>query len=298
MKTKLTLLGALAALLLAAPADLRAAPTGGEDADGQAKKILLQKKVHKKAYKKKVVVAGHHHAPRRYVPVRRPAVVRRRVVVHQPVVVPARETVVVHRRERRSVVRDTDETKRLGMALRFTGATVQGEMLNLSSVENPTMWGLGLQFRGKVTDHWGLELGLDWMRGGDGTEVVQTTVPLMLSAYYQFFPTSRFRPHILAGLGAHFTKLEYTGGFRYDTVQFAGQLGAGLEIKLFDWFGISTDVRMLGLFKNLGSQSSIERECIQTVGGKSGYCNGLSTLDTDDRFNIGVQFMAGATFYF
>ncbi len=301
MKTQLTLLGALAALLLAAPADLRAAPTGGEDVDGQAKKILVKKKYHKKGHKKvhkKVLVKGHnHHRPRRYVPVRRRAVVRRRVVVHQPVVVPARET-VVHRRSRRTVVRDNDETKRLGVALRFTGATVQGEMLNLAAVENPTMWGLGVQFRGKVSDHWGLELGLDWMRGGDGTEVVQTTFPLMLSAYYQFFPHSRFRPHILAGLGAHFTKLEYTGGFRYDTVQFAGQLGAGLEVKITDWFGLSADIRMLGLFKNLGSQSSIERECIQTIGGKSGYCNGLSTLDTDDQWNIGAQFMAGATFYF
>lgn len=293
MMTKLTMLGALAALLLAAPVGLRAAPSGGEAADMPPHKVLV-----KKEYKqKKVIVAGHHHAPRRYVPVRRRHVVRRRVVVHQPVVVPARET-VVHRRARRTVVRETDKNQDLGVALRFTGATVKGEMLNLASVENPTMWGLGVQFRGKVSEHWGLELGLDWLRGGDGTEVVQTTFPLMLSAYYQFFPNGRFRPHILAGLGAHFTKLEYAGGFRYDTVQFAGQLGGGLEIKLTDWFGLSADIRMLGLYKNLGTQSSIERDCIQTIGGKSGYCNGLSSLNTDDQWTIGAQFMAGATFYF
>ncbi|MFH1529663.1 MAG: porin family protein [Pseudomonadota bacterium] len=297
MKTKRTMICTLAALLLVAPVGLRAAPAGGQDGDGQAAKILV--KQHKKVMKKKVV--GHHgYAPvRRYVPVRRyRPVVRHTVVVHQPVVVPAHETVVVHRRERRTVVRDTDETQRLGVALRVVAATVQGEMLNLATVENPTMGGLGIQFRGKVSEHWGLELGLDWLRGGDGTEVVQTTFPLMLSAYYQFFPGSRFRPHVLAGLGAHFTKLEYAGGFRYDTVQFAGQLGAGLEIKITDWFGLTADARLLGLFKNLGSQSSIERECIQTIGGKAGYCNGLSTLDTNDQWNIGAQFMAGATIYF
>ena len=296
MKTKLTLLGALAALLLVAPADLRAAPTGGEDADGQVQKILVKK--HKKVMHKKVVGPPGHPPVRRYVPVRRTrTVVRRRVVVHQPVVVPAREP-VSYRRSRRTVVQERDDTKRLGVALRVIGATVQGEMLNLAAVENPTMGGLGLQFRGKVSEHWGLELGLDWLRGGDGGEVVQTTFPLMLSAYYQFFPNSRFRPHLLAGLGAHFTKLEYTGGFRYDTVQFAGQLGAGLEVRITDWFGLTADVRMLGLFKNLASQSSIERDCIQTIGGKTGYCNGLSTLDTDDQWNIGAQFMAGATIYF
>jgi len=303
MKFKLTIVGALAALLLAAPAGLRAAPAGGEDADGEAKKILVKKKVKPlkkkvKPLKKKVIVRHHPHRVPRYVPVRRRArVVRRKVVVHRPVVVPVKETVVVHhRRPRRTVVRDEWDSGRLGVALRAVAGTVQGEMLNLAAVENPTMGGLGLQFRGKVSSHWGLELGLDWMMGDSG-RVVQTTVPLMLSAYYQFFPRSRFQPHVLAGVGTHFTKLEYDSGFRYDTVQLAGQVGGGLEVRLTDWLALTADVRVLGLFKNLGTQSSIERECIQSTGDVA-HCNGLSTLDTADQWNLGAQFMAGAAIYF
>ena len=294
MKTKLTMLCTLAAFL-AAPAGLHAATTdaaGSEVATKKIKRILVKKKKKKVMVKKKVVAP---HRVRRYVPAHRRRVVHRRVVVHRPVhVVPVRQT-VVHRRARRTVVRETHGENLLGVSLRAVGATIQGEMLNMAAVENPTMWGFGLQFRGKVSEHWGLEFGLDWMRG-DGGEVVQTTVPLMLSAYYQFFPNSPFRPHILAGVGALFTKLEYDTGFRYDTVQFAGHVGGGLELRLTDWFGLTADVRFLGLYKNLGTQSSIERECIQSHGGS--YCSGLQTLDTSDQWNIGTQFMAGATIYF
>lgn len=294
MKTKLTMLCTLV-VALAAPAGLHAATTdarGSEAATKKIKRVLVKKK---KVMVKKKVVAPRR--VRRYVPSHRRKVVHRKVVVHRPVhVVPVRQT-VVHRRARRTVVREPHNDYLLGVSLRAVGATIQGEMLNMAAVENPTMWGFGLQFRGKVAEHWGLEFGLDWMRG-DGGDVVQTTVPLMLSAYYQFFPHSRFRPHILAGVGALFTKLEYDTGFRYDTVQLAGQLGGGLELRLADWFGLTADVRLLGLYKNLGTQSSIERECIQSHGGKSGYCPGLQTLDTSDQWNIGTQFMAGATIYF
>ncbi len=292
MKTKLTILCTLV-VALAAPAGINAATTdavASEVATKKIKRILLKKK---KVMVKKKVMAPHR--VRRYVPSHRRRVVRRRVVVHRPVhVVPVRQT-VVHRRVRRTVVSESYDENLLGVSLRAVGATIQGEMLNMAAVENPTMWGLGLQFRGKVSEHWGLEFGLDWMQG-DGGEVVQTTVPLMLSAYYQFFPDSRFRPHILAGVGALFTKLEYDTGFRYDTVQFAGQVGGGLELRLTDWFGLTADLRFLGLYKNLGTQSSIERECIQSHGGS--YCSGLQTLDTSDQWNIGTQFMAGATLYF
>ncbi|MBM4371098.1 MAG: porin family protein [Deltaproteobacteria bacterium] len=288
MKTTLMALGTLAALLLGSPLELRAEP-----ADAGQKILVKKKKVVKKRAVRRRAPAPYH--VRRYVPAGAPVV--RPVVVHRrPVLVPAHSVAVVHRHHRRTVVEEPAGDDRVSIGLRALGATVDGEMLNLAAVENPAMGGLGLQIRGKVSDYFGLELGVDWLRGGDGTEVVQTTVPLMLSAYVQFFPHSRFRPLLLAGMGVHFTKLEYAGGFRYDTAQLAMQLGGGLEVKLTDWFGLTADVRFLGLYRDLGAQSSLERDCIRSMG--STFCSGLRELDTSDRWNIGAQFMAGAAFYF
>lgn len=269
---------------------------------GEAKKPGYKGHKNKHGKKTRVVVVKQRprmvpaHPRRAYVPYSRPRTV---VVAAAPVttvaVVP--EETVVSRPYYRRPPTQKSEDKMLGVGIRLLGATTEGEYLNLAAVENPTMWGLGLQLRGKVSPRIGLEFGVDYL-SGDGGEMVQTTIPIMLSVMYHFFPRAVIRPHVLAGAGIHLTKLEYDNGFRYDTVQVAGQLGGGLELKLSDEFALSADLRFLGLYKNLGSQNSIERECIQATGNLASCSGAGGTINTDDQFSMGAQFMVGANLYF
>jgi hypothetical protein len=179
----------------------------------------------------------------------------------------------------------------LGIGLRLSGVTVDGEKLNLATVENPTMGGLGLQFRGKVSSHVGLELAMDVLYG-QTDDMRQTTVPVTLSALYYFIPRGTFKLYGLLGGGVHFTKLEYNFGMRHDLAEIAGQAGGGIELRLSRDFSINADMRFIGLYKNIDEMSSIQSKCISHTGMQ---CGGIT--DTD-RFNVGAQFMAGANFYF
>ncbi len=260
---------------------------------------------HKKKYKKykkhkkhkKVVVRGRrhgHHGPRVVV---RPVVRhRRKVVVHSgpPVVetvrhVPARRRSVTHRQ----YVRRPVEDRLLGIGVRLSGVTVDGDKLNLASVENPTMGGLGLQIRGKLSRNVGLELATDVLYGQ--TDVMdQTTVPITLSAMYYLIPRGKFKLYGVLGGGVHLTKLEYHTGFRHDLVEIAGQAGAGMELRLSQDFGISADLRFIGLYKNIESESSIESKCM----GLSGATINCGGVKQTEKFNAGAQFMVGANMYF
>jgi hypothetical protein len=257
---------------------------------------------HKKKYKshkkhKTVVVHGKrrsHRGPRVVV---RPVVRHRRhVVVHSgPAVVntvhhvPARRRAVTHRQ----YVRRPVEDRLLGIGVRLSGVTVDGDKLNLGAVENPTMGGLGLQIRGKVSKNVGLELATDVLYGQ--TEYMdQTTVPITLSAMYYFIPRGKFKLYGLLGGGVHLTKLEYHSGFRHDLVEIAGQAGAGMELRFSQDFGLSADLRFIGLYKNIESESSIESKCMG-LSGSTINCGGIKQTE---KFNAGAQFMVGANMYF
>ncbi len=263
---------------------------------------------HKKKYKKykshkkhkKVVVHGSHHGhhghhgPRVVV---RPVVRhRRRVVVHSgPAVVntvhhvPARRRAVTHRQ----YVRRPVEDRLLGIGVRLSGVTVDGDKLNLGAVENPTMGGLGLQIRGKLSKNVGLELATDVLYGQ--TDFMdQTTVPITLSAMYYLIPRGKFKLYGLLGGGVHLTKLEYNSGFRHDLVEIAGQAGGGMELRLSQDFGLSADLRFIGLYKNIESESSIESKCMG-LSGSTINCGGVKQTE---KFNAGAQFMVGANMYF
>jgi Outer membrane protein beta-barrel domain len=274
--------------------------TAAEMAEDRPRK--KNKKKYRPAKKRRVIkkqrhsrrhARGYAQGRRRYVPHRRTRVVVRAAPVrHVAVYSEERVTTRHYRRPPQQ-----SEDKMLGIGIRLIGATTEGEYLNLATVENPTMGGFGLQLRGKVSPRIGIEFGLDYMVG-DGGEMIQTTIPVMLSMMYNFFPRSAIRPYALVGAGIHLTKLEYDSGFRYDTIQFAGQLGGGLEFRLTQSFGISTDLRVLGLFKNLGSQTSVERECLSSSAGNTGFCTSGGRINTDDQFSMGAQFMVGANLYF
>jgi hypothetical protein len=290
-------------LLALAPAGLLA----GESKDQIAHSMSSQesaehgKKKQKKYYKKKVAhkqvlvkKRRHGHGPTVVVS---PVIQhRRRVVVHSgpPVVevvnhVPARRRAVTHRQYQRRPAED----RMLGLGLRLSGIAVDGDKLNLASVENPTMGGLGLQIRGKLSKNVGLELAADVLYG-QTDEMEQTTVPITLSAMYYLIPRGKFKLYGLVGGGVHLTKLEYARGFRHDLVEIAGQAGAGVELKLSDDFGINADLRFIGLYKNIGEEAPIESKCMG-LSGATISCNGVYNTD---KFNAGAQFMVGANMYF
>jgi len=278
------------ATLLVTPAMPAAA---GEQGVGEAqspnhKKVVVKKKSGKKVVVVKGKTSGHPVVVARPVVVHHKAVVvrTRPAVVHTAVVVPRRTQEAVTKYSPRS------EDQMLGIGLRVGGVTVDGEKLNLASVENPTMWGPGLQIRGKVSRRIGLELGLDYLVGATD-DVTQTTVPLTLSAMYYFFPSSQIKLFGLVGGGVHFTKLEYDRGFRQDLVEVAGQAGGGIDLRLTREFGLNADLRFVGLYKNMGEATTIEHKCLSASPG--GSCGGVHEAD---RFNIGAQFLVGASLYF
>ncbi len=256
---------------------------------GQTDRAPRYKKSKRKKHKTIVV---RKRRPRHVTVVSPP---RRRVVVVAggPRVVRTVSTVPVRQQQRVYARRSTDEG-RTGLGIRLSGVSVEGQKLNLSSMENPTMGGFGIQFRTQLSRHWGLEVSGDWLIGKSG-DFTQTTVPIMLSGMFHFIPEGRFRLYGLFGAGVHLTKLEYQYGFRHDLVELAGQLGAGAEFRFSRHFGINADLRFLGLYKNVDSETTIFQECMSTSGGQSGFCNGINR---DDKFNVGAQFMVGATFYF
>lgn len=181
----------------------------------------------------------------------------------------------------------------LGIGVRLSGVAVDGDKLNLGAVENPTMGGFGLQIRGKVSPNVGLELATDVLYGQ--TDIMdQTTVPITLSAMYYLVPRGKFRLYGLLGGGVHLTKLEYHNGFRHDLVEIAGQAGGGMELRFSQDFGLSADLRFIGLYKNIESESSIESKCM----GLSGATINCSGVKQADKFNAGAQFMVGANMYF
>lgn len=253
-----------------------------------------KKKMAKKAPHKKVVV----HAPGHVVV--KPVVVHKRRVIVAPAPVyvhpirrvPVRERVVVERAYNRR-----SEDSMLGIGVRLSGTAVDGQKLNLASVEDPTMWGLGLQFRGKVSKHLGLELAADWL-SGDAGEMFQTTVPIMLSLMYYFTPDSPLKLYAMGGAGVHLTALEYDNGFRHDFVEVGGQVGGGLELRLSPDFALNADLRFLGLYRDVGTTTVIHDRCLEEVNSGNSFCSGINYLDTDDKFNVGAQFLIGASLYF
>jgi len=220
---------------------------------------------------------------------------RRVIVVRPPRRPPPRRRLVVVEPEAEPTRRDV-----LGIGLRLSGTGLDGQKLGLSDLENPAMAGFGLQLRSRISGHWGLELSADYLIAAENdTGFSQTTVPVMLSAIFNVLPDSAINPYVLAGAGVHFTSLSYLDGqFEHHILEVAGQLGAGVEVKLGDSLALHADIRFLSVYKNLGSVTEVSSGCLSSHASETGFCNGLANLDPEDKFNIGAQFQAGATYYF
>ncbi len=253
---------------------------GSDDANGRPKHVR------KVVQRRRPVHVTNPVRPRSY---------RNRVIVHRPVVVrPAPVYVETGSYpSARRTNRSSGSEAGVGLGVRVSGIRVDGQKLNLDTVENATMGGVGLQVRGALDPHWALEASVDWLFA-DGTTMQQTTVPLMLSAVYTFIPDGPFRPYGLFGAGLHLTALEYANGFRHDMVELAAQAGVGLDLRLAQSFGLQFDLRFLGVYKNLDAEYEIYSDCLMTLGGNP-FCSGVST---EDKFNLGTQFMVGANWFF
>lgn len=233
-------------------------------------------------------VVIHERGPRTVVIKERPS----RVIIKER---PARTVVV---RKSAPVVDTTPADQLLGVGLRASTSTLGGVKLGLDSQENPVMGGGGILLKAKLDQHWGFELSLDAM-SGNGEDFQQTTVPVMGSLTYNFMPGSRIQPYALAGLGANLTTLEYLDGqYKANVAEFAGQVGAGVEIFLTPTLSIQGDLRAQTVIKNLETQGQIREDCLSTAGGQTGFCDGLNGVNANDKLNLGVTAHVGANIYF
>lgn len=280
-------------LVVMLPIPITLAESSGSGTKGQVSSED-QSERRKPPHKKKKVVR------RRYVEAyrpARPAHYRSRVIVRRsPVVVHRTSPVYSHTTVYRDEPSDSGYSSEpeIGLGFRVSGVAVEGQKLNLDTMENATMGGVGFQVRGLLNDNVGLELSVDIL-GSQNDTLQQTTVPLMLSVLYYIIPDGAIRPYGLIGTGLQFSALEYENGFRYDFVEFAAQAGGGVEVRLADNFGLHADVRFLGIFTNLDPEANIYSECSATLGYNDPFCNKISA---DDGLNLGIQFMAGASIYF
>lgn len=229
----------------------------------------------------------------------------RRVRVYHPpprrvVVIEEEPVTVVRRKKRRRVVHEEprDDYQLLGVGLRLSTATLEGNKLGLSDNENPTMGGIGVQLRSRFDKNLGLELAFDALTGG-GDDYTQSTFPITLSLTYHFLPESRLQPYVLAGGGVTFTRLSYLdGAYAIDSAELTGQLGGGLEIFLSRSLSLHADLRGQTVLKNLDEQAVIRQDCLTRTGGMQGFCDGIHRADPNDKANLGIQLQVGASLYF
>jgi len=251
---------------------------------------------HVRKYKKKRIkrirrarrIARRFGPPVIYVPRRAPVVVvhrprPRRIVVHSEPAPPV-TVVEVHEDARRG---------ELGIGVRANSIALSGQKIHLSTLENPVMFGPGITFTGRVSEYWDMEIAVDYLQGQE-SDFSQRSIPITVSGLMLLFPKSRVTPYGVIGGGVNFTQLSYGNGkFIHDITELNGHAGGGLKIRLNKSIAISADVRANLLYKDLGSTTLVADDCI-----KSGACNGVSTVQADDKIDVGMTFQAGAIFYF
>ena len=240
-----------------------------------------------------------------YRPTHRPAAYRPTVahgpVAYRPAVAYAPAPVVVHAgpvvhtgvvayepAPRRVVESDYASDAGLAVGVRPSAILLEGQKLALSRLENPALGGLGLFVRGDLSPEFGLELGFDFLVGGEG-DFRQRTMPLMLTGIYRFFPEARLNPYALAGVGVHVSQLSYGYGAElHELWEPAAQIGGGVRVRLTGNLELFGDVRALAVYKNLGTETY--SDC--------GYGAPCGAAAPDDRFNVGAQFSAGLAYRF
>lgn len=300
LSTPLTPTLAVALLLAAAQtASAHPAPYAHKHVQAPSAEVVVIQEAPRKRVVKKVI---YRPAPPTTVIISEPAPQVETVVVTAappPVVVHAPAPTVV-RRSRvvvspRTFPRDSES---ISIGLRGTGLALEGTKLGVSTDENMVMGGAGVVLRGRFGKHFGAELSADIV-GGSNESVAQMSVPVMAALTYHFLPHSRFQPYIAGGGGVHFTQLDYLGGtYRHELIEGAAQLGVGVELFITDDISLVGDVRGTAVFKSIDSQAQVRQDCLSQIGGMSGFCDGLNTVNPNDKVDIGAAFHLGANIHF
>jgi len=215
-------------------------------------------------------------------PSRRP----RQRVERRPAVPPA-----FHRRKRSPVLAPS-----LSVGVRLSTVTAAGPPGELSDAIAPVLTGAGFQLRGRLTPHLGTEFTLDTL-WSEGREMVQTSTPLMLAVSYHLAPHRRIQPYGLVGAGVHVTNLSFPPArFHKDAVEFAMQVGAGLEVFLSRALSLHADLRGYGVVIDPQVRGPMEAQCMEATSDPS--CGRLDSPDIGDKVTPGVHLSLGASFHF
>jgi hypothetical protein len=215
------------------------------------------------------------------------------VIVEESAPVVVRQTSPVIVRDNAGESQVWDDASKLGVGVRMNSIMLEGEKLNLSNLENPTMFGPGITFTGHISPQWDLELAADLLQGQED-DFSQRSVPVTLSGIYKLFPDSPVTPYGVVGGGVNFTQLSYgNGAFVHDITEINGHAGGGVKIRLSEDISLSADVRANMQYRNLGSTTTVRTGCIE-----AGACSGLGEVAPSDKLNVGMTAQAGATFYF
>ncbi|MFZ4577367.1 MAG: outer membrane beta-barrel protein [Myxococcota bacterium] len=201
---------------------------------------------------------------------------------------------------------------RSSFGLRLVGATAGGDVTNDPAVDGgPTLLGLGMQSRWRVSPHWSLELGLDFLTGktSSGNTILvnensvdvaypdtfrQSTVPVGLAVMFHLLQNSVIDPYLLGGLGLQWTSLSYEDSvFQTDLTESYGQLGAGAQVWLGRDVALHADVRSMTMLQTLSVYQSTKSECQDAW-----VCEGTNRVpDPSEKIRTGLQFQAGLTLY-
>ncbi len=124
--------------------------------------------------------------------------------------------------------------------------------------------GLGLKFGKVISPSWDVQLGATYARArGNNTRYQQDT--LGVDALYMF-SRSRFRPFLLAGIGAEYDKGNFAPGEISKTSPYISG-GAGFQFAFSDQWSMQADVRRThGFLRNSGFNSHSGSNNYLTVG--------------------------------
>ena len=139
-------------------------------------------------------------------------------------------------------------------AMRLRVSSLSAEYQDYKASE--AFWGLGLGFRYRFDEHWGMELTADAIVSfDDGVQF--TSVPVTLSAIASLFPLSPVSPFLAGGAGVDFYAAPWSGD-RF--VQFVFPIGGGLEFDL-GRLSLAVDVRrMLTTGRDTDSTGALRRD--------------------------------------
>jgi hypothetical protein len=138
-----------------------------------------------------------------------------------------------------------------GLGLRALAERVEPEGGGANGID---MAGAGLIVRWRISGLFGLELGLDGVRGElDGGAYVRETSAATLAATFHLTPRSRWDLYLLAGLGAATDKVSFldAGGMQVDEEikETLLRLGGGVEFR-WEHLGIGAELAGVAWFRN------------------------------------------------